>query len=184
MSQFFDQFKADFEKIITHYKEELEKIRAGKAMPIMVEDILVEAYGTKSPIKQLASISVPELTMLAIEPWDKSVLKEIEKALSKADLGMSVSVDGNLVRVRIQPLTEEKRKELLKIINSKKEESRVSLRQLRDKIRKDLENKEENKEISEDEKFDSFKKLEDFIKEKNQLIDEMTSKKEKEVMTV
>lgn len=184
MSQFLEQFKPEFEKVIVHFKEELDKVRAGRAMPIMIEDVMVEAYGTRTPLKQLSSISVPESTMLSIEPWDKSVLKDIEKALSKADLGMSISVDSSVVRARIQPLTEEKRKDLIKMLNDKKEDSRVSVRQLRDKIRKDIETMEKDKTISEDEKFDYFKKIDDMVKEKNQTLDEMTDKKEKEIMTV
>lgn len=184
MSQFLEQFKPEFEKVLVHFKDELEKIRAGRALPIMVEDVMVEAYGTYTPLKQLCSISVPESSLLAIEPWDKSVLKDIEKALSKADLGMSISVDSSVVRARIQPLTEDKRKDLMKIINEKKEDARVSVRQARDKVRKDIEVKEKNKELSEDEKFDYFKKIDEFVKEKNQVIDEMTIKKEKDIMTV
>ncbi len=184
MSQILEQFKPDFEKIIFHYKEELDKVRAGRAIPIMIEDVFIDAYGTKTPLKQVASISVPEPSLLAVEPWDKSILKEIEKALTKADLGMSISVAENLVRAKIQPLTEEKRKDLMKIINEKKEEARVSIRQIRDKVRRDIETKEKNKEISEDEKFDYFKKIDDIVKEKNQIIEEMTDKKEKDIMTV
>ncbi len=184
MSPILEIFKEEYDRAINHYKEEIDKVRAGKAIPAMIEDVMIESYGTKTPIKQLASISVPESTMLVIEPWDKSILKDIERGLSKADLDMSISVSDNVVRAKIQALTEEKRKALIKILHDKREDSRVSIRQIRDKARKDIEQREANKEMSEDEKFDLFKKIDDLTKEKNQVIEEMTDKKEKEIMTV
>lgn len=184
MSQMIDVFKQEYDKAISHYKDEIDKLRAGKAIPAMIEDVLVESYGTKTPIKQLASISVPESTMLVVEPWDKSILKDIERGLSKANLDMSISVSDNVVRVQVQAPTEDKRKALVKILHDKREDARVSIRQIRDRARKDIEQREQNKEIGEDDKFDLFKKIDDMTKEQNQLIEEMTNKKEKEIMTV
>lgn len=184
MSQFVEGFNSDFNKIIDHFKNETEKLKAGRATPALVEDLLVESYGVKTPLKQVGSISVPEPSLLVIEPWDKTLLKEIEKALSQSNLDLSVSISETAVRGKISPLTEEKRKQIIKLLHDKKEESKISLRQLRDKIRKDIDQQEKNKEISEDDKFNSQKELDEVIKDKTQEIEDLSKKKEVEIMKV
>jgi ribosome recycling factor len=184
MSQFVEGFNSEFNKIIDHFKNETEKLKAGRATPALVEDILIESYGVKTPLKQVGSISVPEPSLLVIEPWDKSLLKEIEKALSQSNLDLSISISETAVRGKISPLTEEKRKQIIKLLNDKKEESKVSLRQMRDKIRKEIEQQEKDKEISEDDKFNFQKELDEIVKNKNQEIENFSKKKEEEIMTV
>ncbi len=184
MSQFIEGFNPDFDKIIDHFKSETEKLKAGRATPALVEDLLVESYGVKTPLKQVGSISVPEPSLLVIEPWDKTLLKEIEKALSQSNLDLSISISETAVRGKISPLTEEKRKRIIKLLHDKKEESKISLRQMRDKIRKDIDQQEKNKEISEDEKFNSQKELDEVIKDKTQEIEDLSKKKEVEIMKV
>ncbi len=184
MSQIIENFNSDFDKIIDHFKNEIEKLKAGRATPALVEDLLVESYGVKTPLKQVGSISVPEPSLLVIEPWDKNLLKEVEKVLSQSDLGLSVSISETAVRAKISPLTEEKRIQISKLLNDKKEEAKISLRQIRDKIRKEIEQQEKDKEISEDEKFTFQKELDVIIKNKTQELDDLSSKKEEEIMTV
>ena len=184
MSQFIESFTTDFDKIIEHFKKNTDKLKAGRATPVLVEDILVESYGVKTPLKQLSSISVPEPSLLLIEPWDKTLLKEIEKALASSDIDLSVSISDTVVRGKIPPLTEEKRKSIIKLLHDKKEEAKVSLRQMRDKIRKQVEQQEKDKEISEDDKFNFQKELDELIKNKTQEIEDLSRKKEEEIMRV
>lgn len=184
MSQFVDEFNPEFNRIIEHFKNEIDKLKAGRATTALVEDLLVESYGVKTPIKQVGSISIPEQSMLVIEPWDKTLLKEIEKTLSQSGLDLSVSISETAVRGKIPPLTEEKRTQIIKLLNNKKEEAKVSLRQMRDKIKKQIEQQEKDKEISEDEKFTFQKELDEVIKNKTQEIEDISKKKEIEIMTV
>jgi len=184
MSQFVDEFNPEFDKIVEHFKNEIDKLKAGRATTALVEDILVESYGIKTPLKQIGSISIPEPSLLVIEPWDKNLLKGIEKALSQSDSDLSLSVSETVVRAKIPPLTEEKRLQIIKLLNIKKEEAKVSLRQIRDKIKKDIEQQEKDKKISEDEKFTFQKELDEVIKDKTQEIEDLSEKKETEIMTV
>jgi ribosome recycling factor len=184
MSQFIEEFNPELTKTIDHFKHETEKLKAGRATTALVEDILIESYGVKTPLKQVGSISIPEPSMLVIEPWDKTLLKEIEKALSQSNLDLSVSISETAVRGKIPPLTEEKRVQIIKLLHDKKEEAKVSLRQMRDKIKKQVEQKEKDKEISEDDKFGLQKELDEIIKNKTQEIEDFSKKKETEIMTV
>lgn len=184
MSQFIEEFNPELTKTIDHFKHETEKLKAGRATTALVEDILIESYGVKTPLKQVGSISIPEPSMLVIEPWDKTLLKEIEKALSQSNLDLSVSISETAVRGKIPPLTEEKIVQIIKLLHDKKEEAKVSLRQMRDKIKKQVEQKEKDKEISEDDKFGLQKELDEIIKNKTQEIEDFSKKKETEIMTV
>ena len=119
MSQFVEEFNPEFNKIIDHFKNETDKLKAGRATTALVEDILIESYGVKTPLKQVGSISIPEPSMLVIEPWDKTLLKEIEKALSQSNLDLSISISETAVRGKIPPLTEEKRVQIIKLLHEK-----------------------------------------------------------------
>jgi len=184
MSQFVDGFNSEFDKITKHFKNEIDKLKAGRATTALVEDILIDSYGVKAPLKQVGSISIPEPSLLVIEPWDKNLLKEIEKALSQSNLDLSVSISETAVRGKISPLTEEKRLQIIKLLHEKKEEAKVSLRQTRDKIRKGIEQQEKDKEISEDDKFTFQKELDEVIKNKTQEIEDSSKKKEEDIMKV
>jgi ribosome recycling factor len=184
MSQFIESFSDDFNKSIKHFQEEIEKLKAGRAHPSMIEEVMIECYGVKTPLKQVASIGVPEPSLLQIEPWDKSVVKEIEKGLSAANLDLSISVAGNIVRAKIPALTEEKRKQIIKILNEKKEDTKVIIRQLRDKIKKEAERQEKDKEISQDEKFSFIEELDKLTKDKSNEIDSISKVKEEDIMKI
>lgn len=179
-----DSHKPEFEKIIEHLRSELGALRTSRATPALVENIQVEAYGARQPLKALASLSAPDSRTLLIEPWDKTIVKEIEKAIFAAQTGLNPVNDGSFLRIVLTPMTEESRKELNKILSGKLEEKRVAVRSLRDKIRNVILNAEKNKEISEDERYESQKKLDDLSGEYNEQIKKIGEAKEKEIMTV
>lgn len=184
MHQFISQNKDLFNKTIEYLKTDINTLRTGRIAPSVVEKVKVEAYGTTSELLQLAAISSPEPQTIVIKPWDKGVLKDIERAIQVADLNINPVVDGDLIRLNFPPLTEERRKELVKILHKKLEEARITLRGQREKVREEVMNKEKNKEMSEDEKFQALKDLDTITKEYNDLIKEVGDKKEQEIMTI
>ena len=184
MATNIDTFKKEAEKILAILGTELQTLRIGRANPLMVEGILVDAYGAKTPLKQMASITVPEARTLIIQPWDKTVIKEIEKAIVVANIGINPVNEGQQLRLVVPALTEESRRELTKSVGEKMEKARIAVRQLRDKAREEIVKSERNKEITEDDKFVQQKKLDDAVKEYNDRIKETGEKKEQEIMTI
>ncbi|MFA6321874.1 MAG: ribosome recycling factor [Candidatus Buchananbacteria bacterium] len=182
--QIIEQSKPDFEKSIDVLKSELATLRIGRANPAMVEGIIVDAYGSKMPIKQMASIAVPEARTILIQPWDKTLSKEIEKAIIQANIGINPVNEGQQVRLTIPQLTEENRKDLVKSVKEKMEKARITIRQIRDKVRDSASKMEKEKEITEDDKFSIQKKLDEVSKEYTQKVDELGEKKENEIMTI
>jgi ribosome recycling factor len=179
-----DDYKESFEKNLEHLKKELAVIRTGRASPSLVENILIEAYNTKMPLKQLSIITVTEAKSLVIQPWDKTIIKEIEKQLAQTNLEATVRNEGNLLRVIMPPLTEENRKNLVKILNQKLENTRIAIRGLRDEIRGKILTAEKNKEISEDEKFRLLEKLDTATKSYINKVEELGEKKKEEILTI
>lgn len=184
MSEIIEKYQPEFSQAVSSLKDELATLRVGRANPLMVENILAEAYGAKTPLKQLASISVPEARTILIQPWDKSMGKEIEKAITLANIGISPVNEGSQIRLTIPPLTEESRKELTKSVGEKMEKTRIIIRQIRDKAREEIVKKERQKEITEDDKYDLQKKLDEVVREFNEQIKQTGEKKEKEIMTI
>lgn len=184
MATNIDTFKKEADKALATLGTELQTLRIGRANPLMVEGIMVEAYGAKTPLKQMASITVPEARTLIIQPWDKTVIKEIEKAIVVANIGINPVNEGQQLRLVVPALTEESRRELTKSVGEKMEKSRIVIRQLRDKAREDIVKSERNKEITEDDRFAQQKKLDDAVKEYNDRIKEIGEKKEQEIMTI
>ncbi len=184
MSDFIDNFKGNFEKIIEYYKKEINNLRIGRATPSLVENIQVDSYGTPTPIIHLASISAADPKTITIQPWDKNLLKEIERALQQAELGASPVVKDDLIIINIPPLTEETRKEISKKLNQKTEDSRVSIRNQREKAKDQVVNQEKNKEISEDDKFKRLEELDELVKSYNEQVKELSKNKEEEIMTI
>lgn len=184
MSSLIDSHKPNFEKAMEVLKGDLTTLRVGRANPLMVENILVEVYGAKTPIKQLASTTVPEARTLLIQPWDKSIIKDVEKAIIAANIGISPVNEGAQIRLTIPPLTEESRLELAKSVGEKMEKTRIVIRQLRDKVKEEAVKKEKDKEITEDDKYDLIKKLDELVKEYNEKIKQAGEAKEKEIMTL
>lgn len=169
------------EKIISHTHQSLLGIRGGRAAPALVEDIPVEAYGTTMPLKQLASVSVPEPKTLAISPWDTQVLHSVVKALETADLGAMPSVHGETVHVTLPSLTAERRAQLLKVIGKVIEEGRIALRRVREEMLETLKTQKAAGDVSEDEFFRLKEELEKAIREGNEKLEALRKAKESEL---
>lgn len=184
ISQIKGQTQEKMEKAIQVLKKDLLTIRAGRANPAMLEKVQVEYYGTTMPINQLANISTPDPRSLVIQPWDKSALNEIERAILKSDLGLTPTNDGNVVRINLPPLTEERRTELVKVARKMGEEAKVAIRNVRRDANDEIKKLEKNGELPEDESRraqDEIQKLTDrFIKE----VDQVIAGKEKEILEV
>lgn len=165
-------------------KRELSTIRTGRASPALVENIVVDYYGTPTPLNQMASISVPEARLLVVQPWDRQSLQAVEKAILKNDLGLNPNNDGTLIRLAIPQLTEERRKELVRLVRKKTEEGRVEVRNIRRSMVEKLRSLEKDKEISQDES----KRAQDQVQKMTDLhisqMDSIAEEKEKEVMEV
>lgn len=172
-----------YAKAVEHAKEDFATVRTGRANPALFQNIMVDYYGTPTPMGQLASLQVPEARMLVITPYDKSALKEIEKAIVNApNLGVTPSNDGNLVRVVMPELTKERRKEYVKLVNGKAEEARVAVRNIRRKAKTDLDALVD--EVGEDDVARAEKELEVATKQAIERIDEALKHKEAELLEV
>lgn len=176
--------KSEFEQAVERYQGELKNIRTGRATPALVEDLKVDYFGTKTPLKQIASINVTDARTLTISPWSKDSLVDIEKAINESDLGVNPNNDGNVIRISLPSLTEERRRELVKVLNKKTEEARIRIRQIREDVWKEIQKSEENGDISEDDKFRSKDKLQDLVDGYNKKLEELEAKKEQEIMQV
>jgi ribosome recycling factor len=179
-----DERASEFGKILAFFESELHGLRTGRAQSGLVEHIQVEAYGNSMELKALASISIPDAKTIQIEPWDKNLVKDIEKALSAADLGMQPNTAGTVIRLSIPPVTEENRARLVKQIHEKAEQARISIRNIREDVRESIGKMEKDKEISEDEKYRLQDQLDKKVKEWNEKIQGLAQKKEREVMTI
>lgn len=184
MHNLVEKNKEYFDKSLEFLKGDISTLRTGRIAPSIVEKTRVEAYGTTSELLQLAAILAPEPHTIVIKPWDKSVLKDIERALQSSDLNVNPVVDGDLIRLNFPPLTEERRKELVKVLHKKLEEGHVAIRGVREKIREEIINLEKDKGISEDEKFQALKDLDNTTKDYNDKIEDLGDKKEQEIMTI
>ena len=165
-------------------RADLRAIRTGRASPGLLERLRVDYYGTPTPLNQLAAISVPEPRLLVVRPWDPSVLPEVEKAILTSELGLTPNNDGTLIRLAIPRLTEERRRELAKIVGCRVEEGRVAIRNIRRNTQKDLRDLEKEKLISEDELHDGRKKLQDLHDEYVAQVSEIGEAKQKEIMEI
>lgn len=174
----------NFEKAIAYFKEDLGQLRIGRASAALVEDLTVDYYGAQSPIKQVASISIPEPRTILISPWSKDSLVSIEKAIRDSELNLNPMNDGQAIRINIPALNEERRKELVKILNQKAEDARVSVRKIRENIWDEIQELAKSGKIGEDDKFSGKDKLQKAVDEYNRKIDEIREKKEGEIMTV
>ncbi|HEX5429666.1 MAG TPA: ribosome recycling factor [Patescibacteria group bacterium] len=179
-----DQKQDEFQKIVDHLKGELATLRTGRANSALVEQLSVEYYGAPTPLIQIAQISVPEPRVIAIQPYDKSALKDIEKAIQQSNIGIQPVNDGNFVRLNIPAMTEERRKELVKVVGQMAEKARVSVRNVREDVWKEVQRMEKDDEISEDDKIAAKEELQEVVDRFNEEIKKITELKEKEVMTI
>ena len=169
-------------KTIVDLENELKRVRTGRASLSLLDGIRVDYYGTQTQLNQMASLSVPESRLIVIQPWDVSAIKDVEKAILRSDLGLTPSSDGKLIRISIPPLTEERRKELVKVVSKMCEEHKIAARNIRRDANDLLKGFKKDGEISEDDAFkaqDNVQKItDDFIKQ----IDEIYKEKEKEIL--
>lgn len=179
-----NDYKSNFQKVIDYLKTELGSIKTGRATPALVENIEVEAYGSKMSLKGVASIGVQDPQTLYIEPWDKNLVKDIEKAVTASGSGLSPVSDGKGLRISLPKLTEERRKEVVKMMKEKLEEARIGIRRERDEVRGKVVGAEESGEISEDEKYRLLDNLDKMTGEFNDEIKKLGEEKEKEIMTI
>ena len=180
----YPEIEEKMEKRINGYAGELKTIRAGRANASVLDKVAIDYYGTMTPVQQVGSISSPEPRLLVIQPWDASVLKEIEKAINTAEIGINPSNDGKVIRLVFPPLTEERRKELVKEISKRSEEAKVAIRNVRRDAMDDVKKMKKNSEITEDEMKDGEKKLQDITDSYIKQTDEMEKKKEQEILSI
>jgi ribosome recycling factor len=172
------------EQAVVHLKEDLGAIRTGRASPAVLNRVTVDYYGTSVPLNQLASVTVPEPRLLQVSPFDKNAIGSIEKAIQSSDLGITPSNDGTVIRLAFPPLTEERRKELVKQVHHRAEEGRVAVRNVRRHTKEELEKLERDRAISEDELVRSEKELQKLTDRFVAEIDEIQGHKEQELMEV
>jgi len=182
--QFEQQAKAEMDGSLDSLAKEFSKVRTGRASISLLDSVRVDYYGTPTPLNQLATLAIPEPRMITIQPWDMQVTKEIEKAILKADLGLTPTSDGKLVRVSIPPLTEERRKDLVKVVKKMAEAARVSIRNHRRKVNDDLKAMKNDKKISEDEMFNAQADVQKITDDYIAKVDEMTRVKEAEILEI
>jgi len=169
-------------KSVSALKSEFKRIRTGRASLALLDSIRVDYYGTLTPLNQMASMAVPESRLITIQPWDVSVIKEIEKAILKSDLGLTPSSDGKIIRIAIPPLTEERRKELVKVANKLSEEYKVAVRNIRRDSNELLKGLKKDGDISEDEAFKAQEQVQKITDEYIKRIDDVYQEKEKEIL--
>lgn len=179
-----DQKQTDFAKAVEHLKSELATLRTGRANAGLVESISVDYYGNSTPLLHIAQISIPEPRVIAIQPYDKSILKDIEKAIQISNIGITPVNDGNFVRLNIPAMTEERRKDLVKVVGQMAEKARVTVRNIREEIWKEIQGLEKNGKISEDDKIAGKEELQKVVDKFNEEIKKLADAKEKEVLTI
>ncbi|OGL94842.1 ribosome recycling factor [Candidatus Uhrbacteria bacterium RIFOXYB12_FULL_58_10] len=180
MHPFVQAKKNEFQAALDHLQTELASLRTGRASPQLVENVRVEAYGSNMDLKSMASINVQDAKTIIIDPWDKSLLQAVEKAIRDADIGVNPAVDGQIIRIALPQMTEETRKKLVKIMKEKCEEARIALRGVREGARDEV----KKQEIGEDEKFKMLDELDKTTKEFTELVESIGEQKEEEIMTV
>lgn len=176
------QMKSKMEKAIQAYQKELNRLRTGRATPALLDGIRVDYYGTPTPIQQTASVTIPESRLITIQPWDKTLIEPIEKAIQKANLGLSPTNDGKVIRIAIPPLTEERRKELVKIVRKMAEECKITVRNIRREGNESLKKLERDKKLSEDDLHRASEEVQKITDAHIEQIDRILEAKQKEIM--
>jgi ribosome recycling factor len=179
----FSQFKTDLKKVEDRLSKEYGQISTGRASPMILDSVMVESYGSHQPLKNVASISIEDAKTLRVAPWDKGAIKGIEKGILASNLGLSVATDDQGVRVIFPQLTTETRSSLVKVLKERLEESRINVRQERDKVMKDVEAKQKEGKLTEDEKFKAKEELQKIIDGANNALEGLFEKKQKEIMS-
>lgn len=172
------------DEAVKHYRKELSHIRAGKAQPSILEDIKVDYYGSQTPLNQLANVSAPEARLLTVQPFDQSTLEDIEKAIMSAGLGLNPNNDGNIIRIPLPILSEERREELVGRVNELAEEARISVRNTRRDANNEVEKKVKSESLPEDSLYEAEEEIQQLTDMHTEEIADLSDKKEEEIMTV
>jgi ribosome recycling factor len=167
-----------------HFRKDLSRLRTGRANLSLFEDIKVDYYGSITPINQMATLGVPDPTLITVQPWDPSLLEAIDKAIRSSDLGLNPINDGKILKIPIPPLDEERRKEIAKYIKKMLEDEKTALRVMRRESKEQIEELEEKKEITEDDKYWGYEKLQEVTDEYNKKIEELAQAKEAEILEI
>lgn len=184
LEKIIQKIKPEMEKAIKRFQEEIGKLRTGRANPAMIENLAVDYYGAKSPLKQVASVTIPEPRLIIIAPWNKDNLIDIEKALIEVGLGFNPTNDGQVIRIAVPPLSEERRVDLVKILGKCAEESRVLIRRAREKAWDEIQNLAKSGKLGEDDKFKGKEQLQKLVDEYNEKVEKIKEKKKKEIMEI
>ena len=186
MSSEFNQnnYSSKMEKSISSFKKDISTLRTGRANTNMLDIIKVDCYGQLMPIEQLATVSVPEARLISIQVWDKSNVSLIDSAIQKSDLGINPQIDGQIIRLRIPDLTEERRKDLIKVLKNMSEKSKISIRNIRREANEELKKKLKDKNISEDQNKNFEKIIQKITDTSIEKVDQITSDKEKEIIQI
>jgi ribosome recycling factor len=179
--EIIDKIKPELEKVINFLERELQKIRTGRATPSLVEDVICDCFGQKFPLRQLAAISIPEPRQILIQPWDRSYIEGIIQGLIKTGLSSNPIVDKEVIRINLPPLTEEYRKNLLRLISEKQEEVRRTIRRWREEVWDEIQEKFKEGKIREDDKFRAKDELQELVDEYNEKVEEIVERKKKEI---
>ena len=184
VDEVLNETRSAMDKAVKSLKRDMTKVRTGRASVSLLDDVRVEYYGVPTPLSQVATLSAPEPRLITVQPWEKNLISEIKKALFKADLGLTPSSDGQLIRLPVPALTEERRREMVKIIKRMAEEAKISVRNARRDANDNLKMLEKEKEITEDDLKRSEKDVQQLTDQFVELIDSVVQKKEQEVMEV
>ncbi len=179
--EYIKEVEPELEKALEYLNKELDKIRADRATPSLVEDIVVDCFDQKLPLKQLAAISCPEKRQIVIEPWNQDYIKSIVSAIQKANSELNAMPQGNLIRVNLSPMTQEYRQKLIKKLSEIREQARVSIKRAREEAWKKIKEAEKEGEITEDDKFRGKDDLQDLVDEYNQKIDQLIEDKKEKI---
>jgi len=180
----FEELKDNMDKALSALEKSFSKVRTGRASLALLDGIKVEYYGSATPLNQVATLSVPESRLIVISPWDSSVIGLIEKALQKSDLGLTPSNDGKVIRLAIPPLTEERRKELVKVVKKMSEESKVKVRNIRRDANEQLKDLKKDNTISEDELYNHQEEVQKITNKYIEKVDQVLALKEKEILEI
>lgn len=184
LEEIFKTTEAEMKKCLENLEREFHSIHTGRANPALVENVQVEAYGSAVPLKQVASISIPEARTILIQPWDKSTLGAIEKGIMAANLGFTPNNDGRLIRINIPSPTEERRREYVKLAKQMAEDARIAIRNVRRKHKDEVKKLEKEHKISEDEMYADIDKIQELTDKYIEKVDEDLKEKEEEIMEV
>ncbi len=184
IDQILSQHKKNFDAIMEHYAHELNSVRTGRANPALLSTVVVESYGSKMALEHVASVSVSDAKTLTISPWDKGQLQAIEKGIQVANLGFNPSNDGNVIRISLPPMSEERRKEMVKMVGQIAEKGKIGIRNVREEVMKEMKKAEGDGKISRDDLTGGQKDLQEIVDKYNEEIKKHAEAKEKEVMTV